>query len=426
MSPPGPRDFKPRQAGKIDWGALHVSAEEGFLLTRIDGSTSLTELCHLTNLKPEQVRQAVSKLVRQGVVESAGIPGEVMAPAAPWAETAPAAPEPRAAPTPDPAAEAPDDEALEERDEVTAPDLQIPAHLLEDAEAPAPPPALLDPALLQPVDDDAETPAAAAAPEAAPAQPAASEPAAAEPEPAPEQAALSVDEGNYRKLFETQLHPLPDDVRQARAQQASGPELLAFCYDPHPGVIRAVLENARSGLDHGRLVAFAHRTGMGLELLTHRPELFRDGVVQRRLLGNIQLPEPMFKRMAGNKRLQDLFKLGNDRDVTEKVRSWSRNALRQRWNTAAADERVEFLFQTEGRALAVLSGATFDSQTTTLMCRRQFHSTLLIQNLARFPATTPPIILHLLRQPVVKRQQHLRTMLLQHPNTPSDAKRRQD
>jgi hypothetical protein len=49
---------------------------------------------------------------------------------------------------------------------------------------------------------------------------------------------------------------------------------------------------------------------------------------------------------------------------------------------------------------------------------------MLIQSLARFPATPPQLIAHLLRQPLVKRQAHLKNQLLAHSNTPADAKRR--
>jgi hypothetical protein len=45
------------------------------------------------------------------------------------------------------------------------------------------------------------------------------------------------------------------------------------------------------------------------------------------------------------------------------------------------------------------------------------------QNLVRFSACPPAILVHLLRQPFVRRQQHLKNMILQHANVPSEAKR---
>ena len=74
--------------------------------------------------------------------------------------------------------------------------------------------------------------------------------------------------------------------------------------------------------------------------------------------------------------------------------------------------------------LLAVPGLTFDGRTTSLLCSKSYVSVMLVTNLARFNATPPALIAHLLRQPMVRRQQHLRNMLLQHPNTPSDAKRR--
>jgi hypothetical protein len=98
--------------------------------------------------------------------------------------------------------------------------------------------------------------------------------------------------------------------------------------------------------------------------------------------------------------------------------------FRQRFTAAAAEERVEVVWKTEGRILAALSGLTFDSRMTSILCSRTYTSVMLVQNLARFPAAPPPLLACLLRQPLVKRQPHLKNLLLQHPNTPSDAKRR--
>jgi hypothetical protein len=58
------------------------------------------------------------------------------------------------------------------------------------------------------------------------------------------------------------------------------------------------------------------------------------------------------------------------------------------------------------------------------LCARTYNSVLLIQNLARFGPTPPQLIVHLLRQGLVKRQAQLKNMLFQHPNCPGDAKRR--
>ena len=72
----------------------------------------------------------------------------------------------------------------------------------------------------------------------------------------------------------------------------------------------------------------------------------------------------------------------------------------------------------------MLAGMTFDGRMTSLLASRSIHSTLLIQNLARFLATPSVLLAKLLKQPTVRRQPQLRTMLLRHPNMPSDMKRR--
>ena len=58
-----------------------------------------------------------------------------------------------------------------------------------------------------------------------------------------------------------------------------------------------------------------------------------------------------------------------------------------------------------------------------MICARQIMSVAIVQNFTRFAATPPSVITHFLRQPLVKRQIHLRNALLKHPNCPSDAKR---
>jgi hypothetical protein len=73
--------------------------------------------------------------------------------------------------------------------------------------------------------------------------------------------------------------------------------------------------------------------------------------------------------------------------------------------------------------LTALSGLSVDSKTAALICSRPIVSMMLVQNFTKFAATPPSVISHFLKQPLVKRQVHLRNSLLKHPNCPSDAKR---
>ncbi|MFP2963992.1 hypothetical protein ACLEPN_41355, partial [Myxococcus sp. 1LA] len=240
----------------------------------------------------------------------------------------------------------------------------------------------------------------------------------ADPQDEPE-AAL----GNYRQLFELRLHPLPEDQRIAHAHAAEDPVLSALCFDPVPAVIKAVLENARTGLSHARLVARYHRNPVGLEALCGRAAFTADTGVRRWLVRNPQLPASLFRRLWSARRLMELHKVGSDRDVPESTRRAAREVLRQRFSSGPAEEKVELILNTEGRALAALIGLPVDGKTASLLCGRTYRSPMLIQNIARWSAAPPALIAHLLKQEAVRRQPQLRMLLTRHPNAPADAKR---
>jgi hypothetical protein len=230
-------------------------------------------------------------------------------------------------------------------------------------------------------------------------------------------------QGDYRKLFETRLHALPEDQRVALAHGAEDPELSALCFDPVPAVIKAVLENSRVGLAHARLIARHHRNPVGLEAMVARAAFAADTGVRRFLVRNPQLPAALFRRMWAMRRLMEHHKLTVDRDVPEQTRRTARELLRQRFSTGPSEEKVELILNTEGRALGALVGVPVDGKTTSLLCGRTYRSPMLIQNIARWSAAPPALIAHLLKQELVRRQPQLRMMLARHPNAPADAKR---
>lgn len=257
------------------------------------------------------------------------------------------------------------------------------------------------------------------------------EPPAPLPEPMPEEEA-EVDPApekpeetrEYRKLFEMELRPLSIDERAALAKTVTGARLFALCFDPDPGVIAALLDNAATTLEHARLAAFHHRDSRGLEELMARAALAADAQVSRRLIHNPATTEAMLRRLLGNKRLLEVYRLLLDRDLPERSRVAVRTLFRARYARASPEERVELVWATEGRVLALVPDLTFDGRTTQILCTKSFVSVMLIQSLARFSAAPPALLAHLLRQPMVKRQVHLKNQLLKHPNTPSDAKRK--
>jgi hypothetical protein len=224
-----------------------------------------------------------------------------------------------------------------------------------------------------------------------------------------------------RQLFETRLHPMPDDARAALAKRAGEPELSALCFDPVVPVIAQVLENPRCGLAHARLIAAHHLNAAGLEALAARNEFLHDAEVQRFLLRNPQTPGHIQRRLLLNKRLPELYRTGQDRDASDRTRAAARELLRERFAKGSPEERVELIVITEGRALASLTGLSLDGRTIALLCARPPASTLLIENLARWPASPPVLLAHLLQQPMVQRSPQLRAAIKRHPNAPRSA-----
>lgn len=222
-------------------------------------------------------------------------------------------------------------------------------------------------------------------------------------------------------LYQQLLRGLPLDERVQRARVAQDAELNAWCHDPSPKVIAAVLENPRTGLTQARLVARHHRDARGLANLAGRAAFAADDVVRRELLRNPQLQPGLIRKLWGQRRLLDQWKWSASRETTEQARRTLRETLRGRFAAAGvAEERVEMIIKTEGRCLGALSGIPVDSKTTALLCGRPYASTMLIQNLGRWSAAAPVLIAHLLRQPLVRRVPSLKAILTAHPNAPKE------
>jgi hypothetical protein len=58
----------PRLASSWDPSSLQLSPEEGFLLSRIDGQTSLTLLRQIGGIAPEEVDRCIERWLSEGVV----------------------------------------------------------------------------------------------------------------------------------------------------------------------------------------------------------------------------------------------------------------------------------------------------------------------------------------------------------------------
>ena len=237
------------------------------------------------------------------------------------------------------------------------------------------------------------------------------------PEPGPTTERLAL-----RRLFEERLSQFPGDSRTRLAGQVGDPELQALCFDPLPNVARALLDNPRFGLVHARLLAAHHSHPTGLAALAKKDVFLRDAEVQRMLLRNVQTPGVLLQRIFSQRRLLDLFQLAVGRELPEKNKIASREALRARWQQASSDEKVDTLFRTEGRLLAQLIGLGLDQKSASLFCHRTVTSLLLVQNLARWAGTPPSVLAHLIKQAVVKNQPQVKMLLLRHPNLPAHAR----
>lgn len=230
-------------------------------------------------------------------------------------------------------------------------------------------------------------------------------------------------QGGWRAIFERELHPLELDQRIARARAARGDELFAFCHDPSFKVIAAVLDNPTTGLEHARLIARHHRGSQGLDTLAARHDFRRDHQVRRLLLRNPQASDRLIRRLVEGRRMAQVYQQCLSREITERARHTLRRAFRESFRTGSAEERTSLILKSEGRCLALLVGLALDAKAASLLCRRPLGSTLLIQNLARWPATPPPVLAHMTRQPVARRNPTLRNLILRHPNAPAQLKR---
>jgi hypothetical protein len=90
---------------------------------------------------------------------------------------------------------------------------------------------------------------------------------------------------------------------------------------------------------------------------------------------------------------------------------------------SSSEEKASLLVKTEARCLILLVACSLDAHATQILCSKQTYSVLFIQNVARWSATPPALLAHLLKNPVVRRNMGLRKMLLKHPNMPADVKR---
>jgi hypothetical protein len=426
------KTVRPKPLGAPGQNNLILSPEEDFVLARCDGRLSVTDLVALTGMEEKRLERIVTNLQARGAValeqvdaSSGYLPDVGSAPQLPNDGEMTSLADFAAVLGMDPSAFAPEgarraveqpvaEERVESRSNYPPPATSEPPEPLveptsevvktADAAPDSTEQLVSDGMELEEVhDEDTEAEAAADAEES--------------------EEAVVLNEQDYRKLYEAQFHALTVDVRVGLAKIAHGPDLLALCLDADARVIAAILENPQVGLQHVRLIAFYHRTGVGLEMVTRRQDFLRDLLVERRLLRNPMAGDTVLQRVMASKRLFQTYKIAIDREVPELTRSKSRGFMRQKYQNAPSEERADLVLRTEGRCLIYMTGCAFDAKMTQILCGKPYNSVLFIQNLAKFSATPPGLLAHLMKQPFVRKHAPLKKLLLQHPNMPGEVKR---
>lgn len=420
--------IRPKPSGNPTTQASRTP-EENFVLARIDGRLSVKDLVALTGIEEGRVEQIVTKLANEGALELEGYDSSQRLPDVPSDTSLPADPQSMASLADfaavlgmDPTAfaaersrpaleEAVEEARVESRSNYPPPAVHEDSSPALDEEIPT-----LDPDIHGVADEEAAADAAEPLPPPAAAE--AGDGAADLEDPNAAEATK-----NYRKLYQEKFHIMTTDVRVTQAHSAQGADLFALCLDPEPRVIAAILENHAVGLDHVRMIAFHHRTGTGLEIMARRQEYLRDLQVERRLLRNPMCPEQVTARIMNPKNLLVTYKSMVDREIPDLTRTRIRGHFRKKWTTAPPEDRADLMLRTEGRPLIYMTGCTFDARTTQILCGKIIASFLLIQNFAKFPATPPGILAHLMKQNFVRKNPGIRKLLLQHPNMPGEVKR---
>lgn len=412
------KTVRPKPMG-APMSGLPLTPEEGFVLSRIDGRLSVKDLVALTGLEENRVEQIVTKLASHGAIQLEGaestqqLPDAGSDPRLPAAQGTTSLADFAAVLGMDPSAFA-----------AAGAPAAVETPVAEDrveSRSNHPPPAVSEPEPAADASPEEEIPTldpdlhGVADEPAAPAEETAGE--------EPSEATSAAAERNYRQLYQEKFHPMTTDARVQAAKTAQGAELFALCLDPDARIIAAIMENHGCGLDHVRMMAFHHRTGTGLEMISRRQDWLRDQLVERRLLRNPQTPETVLARVMSSKQLLQTYKIMVDREVPELTRTRVRGHFRKKWTTAAPEDRADLVMRTEGRPLIYMTGCTFDARTTQIICGKTLASMLMIQNFAKFPATPPGILAHCMKQPFVRKNPGIRKLLLQHPNMPGEVKR---
>ena len=371
---------------------LHLTSEEGFVFSRLDGHTDLKNLCQLTGFDSARIHTIVNRLLDEGALLSDSMPSSferVHVPRPPLSQEG----APQGDPSSDssgqksgPPSENPDDDF----DDDDFDDDDFDDDDFDDDD--------FDDDDFDDDDDDSVDPAK---------------------ETDGQQDVVHSKDGktiDLTKLYKSDFSKLPVEQRAELAAKEKHIRLMALCLDPDRSVCRALFKNPHFEMAQARVYAKHQRSVTNLGLLVRRSRYLRDLQVQTQLFRNPQMSESMVRRVIKMKRLAQLYRIAVSQEATERVRQSAKAMLRARFQHGSPEERITLFFKTEGRCLPMIAGLGIDGRTAQLMCTRTYHSRILVQNLAKWPPLPPRVITHLVKQPAVRRQATLRNALLSHPN----------
>jgi hypothetical protein len=224
--------------------------------------------------------------------------------------------------------------------------------------------------------------------------------------------------GNYLTLYRKKFSPMTVDEREREASHQTKELLMALCHDPDVRVIKRVLENHSSGLEHARLIAKVHKNSQGLEYIIRNSQLMFDNRVQTNLLKNPILSDSQIRTLLNPKTLIQTWNIACSHDYPANNKQRARTIVKEKFKRAAQEERAAFIYDTEGRILIIIHDVPFGDQTIAILCKKSYHSLLLIQNLAKCGRTPAKLLRHLEIQSIVKHNKAVKNLIKRHANYP--------
>jgi len=233
-------------------------------------------------------------------------------------------------------------------------------------------------------------------------------------------------DGNLRQLFEEKFRRMPLSDKLALISTALPSEFAALCLDPNPQVINALAGSGRFSAEHARLVARYHHSHAGLERITRPAVIAGDRGVQSGVFRNPLSTAPVLNRSFATMSLYEIHAVAQGREATEFTSAQAREALRTRFDQSAAETKVQFIINTEGRCLRFFNGLFLDKTAARSLAAyisaTPAVSVLLVRNLLIFPSVPPEVVRAIAKVPAVMRDHDLRMRVRSHRNCPADAK----